>query len=1010
MTRLRRILNSISNHTPSILNLLRGAAIGLVLLLSFSRLRLALGATSDLLLAVAVTTVLAAFIQVLFIKNSSRWLTCVTCFIAACWLFIQPLIINSALQSVRQFTLSSLVDSWFQFGISFVIVLTSLLPVLLATTVLNARSKKQHGLFAAGIALALLGGPIAIGLFSSPIVATWGTALLLVLLGAAEFWPHREQVATHHHQSKQEQTFPIWEGFAFQTSLGFGIALAVAIGQQFMLDHLLSELSLYGGLFVGVALAALIPFRLSNSTKWWSLGSWAALVVLLYSLLTYSALSATVWISSPLWLFLTRSALLISLTLPLGYFLGQSRTLTTSVSTNFLTTTTSCTIGLAVAYWSRISPTACLTILLAVSLSFGIVRFLLQAQWRTPLGHRIGFASCFSVVVAGLLMASNLNPGRTEKVLFTGNTYAAFRGGLDWKLLPWIDDARLVEEHASLSDRWSLWKQRGQQSTSRKNGLVTEIKSDNMTACPLNAAEAMPGLFSLVAHPTAEHVLILGMHATTIHTCEEFPLQTVTVIEGSEFFEEIQTWATARMMDQTNFQFINTRIPLAVQSQHAQKYDVVIAPQTMVAVSDGMSQLTEEFYQGVYSQMNENGLFCQRLTFYDIGPAMVKQLTATVQKVFPQVLIIESVPGELLVLGTSRQESLVNEGLVERLQTPQTRRILSHVGWDWAIPASKGTLDGAASAKWVGNAETALSVARLDSAFHLPIEIARWDTKSAQTRQALAKHGMSLGGYLGEGDEALDIQQRLEDLNLAQNILNNNSDNIWGYRAALKKQLTERPRAKIMQVKHEGLKRKLHPDDQRRKDYLETLGALAKTETPTLEMVNRLIEFMQPFDPLLGPFVCNEAIHQLRRINLPTEQTEYETLLYSIYFSTAADKSVRNVCMATKILCENPGIVDGDADRWDQLNGLMEIFRHRWHLRFADRSKQSSYELIDTERSIEAIKAAMEEMEELASQAGLSDRDWQARQTILEETLIRPLRLHRSQQLRSQKVATVTGQ
>lgn len=1003
MNRLRKLLKSTPATLPYLRDWFAGMAVGTLFILLFSRLRISLGASSELMIAALFTAFLGAMFCAAFIKKPGKSLTALSYWALACWALLQPAVLKLAMDSVGQFTLQQLESSTTQFGVLFVIVLTSSLPFAFTFSVIASESRLKKSLFAGGIAGSLFIVPILLGIAMSPVVVQWIAIAFVVAVGILSFLKKEAAVVDQQLSGQTNRIFPSLEKVVFAVCIGASFAIASFVGRQLMLSNLITEYALLGGLVTGIAIASGISIRMSHSQKWLMLAIWSVCIAMLYPTLTYLALSETVWISNTTLLFTCRSLLLGCLTLPLGIFLAGKQQHEFTLPANLLILLFSFASGFACSISSGLSVSASLICLITISVCASVAWMLMTKEFPRTRIQTVRFATSLGLIVFGCATLGRLDNSRSEKVLFTGNTYVAFRSGIDWSLLPWIDDGRIVAEYSNLNTRWSLWKQRGQQTTVRANGLITEVKTNNITACPLSASEVLPGLFPLVAHPAAEHVLVLGVHGTTLQTCESFPLRSITVIEESDFFPQMKSWVTSNLADASNIEFVNADLQLGVKTRHSHTYDVIIAPQSMAATTEGVAQMTTEFYQAVSSQMTENGIFCQRLAFYDLGPESVRSLAKTLKEVFPQVLVVESVPGEVLLVGAQQSEPLITREFVARLQTPQTRRTLSAIGWDWSIPASRGTLDDEAVQKWTEGANVALSVRNLDSLFQLPSEIARWESKSLQTRQTLAKHGMALGGYLGEGSESLDIQQRLEDLQLAQTILNNSPDDVWAYRAALKKQLTERPRAKIMQVKHEGLKRKLHPDDQRRKDYLQTLGALAKTDSPTLEMVDSLVQYMQPFDPLLGPFVSNESIHQLKRVDGATESAQYFNLLYSIYFSTAADKSVRNVCMATNLLCNHPEIVSEEADRWDQLNGLIEIFRHRWQLRFHDRRHQSNYETIDTERSLASIKLAVKEMEQLASEAGLSESDWNSRKEIIQESLERPLRLHRSQQLRRRK-------
>jgi hypothetical protein len=283
--------------------------------------------------------------------------------------------------------------------------------------------------------------------------------------------------------------------------------------------------------------------------------------------------------------------------------------------------------------------------------------------------------------------------------------------------------------------------------------------------------------------------------------------------------------------------------------------------------------------------------------------------------------------------------------------------------------------------------------------YSLPWEVSRWDSKAEQTRTALGAHGEALRTALGDSELARSVSQRLEDLSLAHQIQRENPDEPWAYRKAIKDRLQDRPRSDIIQVKNEGLKRVLLPEDQRRKDYLVALGKAATQERPSLESIRAVQEFQTPFDPLLSLFVNYESAQLLARSAEHPVHEQLQHRLHTVYFSSFQDESVRNVTESIRLICSHPECLPASERRWDQLNSLMQVLAQRWQVRF-NSPRISKFEPLDTERSVEAANAAVAELESLSRQVGLTRNQWELRKATLEQSLLRPLRQHRSAQLR----------
>lgn len=597
-----------------------------------------------------------------------------------------------------------------------------------------------------------------------------------------------------------------------------------------------------------------------------------------------------------------------------------------------------------------------------------------------------------AVALLGMFFINAEATRDSEKIMFSTPTFLSLRRGVQRQELAWLDDGRELESRETVRGRLSLWRHRGNQVVIRANGLPLDFVTTDLMTCPRAASEVAPSLLPLVLHPQADHVLVLGGHPSTVQTCSTFPLQTVTVWEQDDTVLRVMDKVLLDLDNESTISTKQINPRLALKAQAGQQYDVIVSPHVSLLTADGTSLLTKDFYRSVQKHLSPKGIFSQRVPYYDLGPKVLRQIMTAMEDAFPNVLALESVSGELVFMGSLQETSFVDEDVVDRLQLPQARFVMSTIGWDWSIPMSRGALGSEEIQKFLGEPSKSNS---LQLACALPVEIMRWGNKSTATREALSEHGQSLGAMLGEIPEAQDISQRIQDIQLAQNVLIEHPDQFWAYRGVLKKQLKERPRTAIVQV--DGLKHGLHPEDQRRKDYLVALGAAATRAVPTEDDIQEVTKFTNPteFDPLVNHFVHHEVALLLERVEDADRKTELLHRLHAIYYAPPQDRSVAIICRAMNLLCEQ----ESDAHAFDQLNGLMRVMQLRWATRFQDPIKEKKYEPLDTEHSIEAVRDSLEKMDDCYSDAGLTADEWSLRRGFLERELLRPLKRHRSAQL-----------
>jgi hypothetical protein len=199
-------------------------------------------------------------------------------------------------------------------------------------------------------------------------------------------------------------------------------------------------------------------------------------------------------------------------------------------------------------------------------------------------------------------------------------------------------------------------------------------------------------------------------------------------------------------------------------------------------------------------------------------------------------------------------------------------------------------------------------------------------------------------------------------------------------------------------VSGEFPKQAQHPDDKRRLDYFATLGDAVQERPPRVEAIRRLGDFAQPYDPLVSYFLHQEAAELYARAADRDPAAELHHRLHAVYFASGNDRSVRNVTAALTLLVEYPEAVPDSTERFDHLNALLQVLKQRWEARGAVSPDSSRVVLNDIEKSITAIETSLTAMDTLAA-AGVSPTAWQARRTLLDRDLVRPLRTYRTRLL-----------
>lgn len=639
-----------------------------------------------------------------------------------------------------------------------------------------------------------------------------------------------------------------------------------------------------------------------------------------------------------------------------------------------------------------------------------------------------GLSFCALIGLSVPLWSGHHHPSQTAKLLFSTPTFVAHRAGWESRLLPMLDDARVISTSEGTRGPLTLWRSHGLQLHLRENGIPLAVISADVQSYPQFAPEVLQAVFPLVLAQNPGRVLLLGAAGgVPLSTCLQFPVQKVVCAESDIRLVEVIRGPIAQETGEDPFadervQLISVPPAVAVMSNR-DEFDVILSSSPSAAVLAGGACFTADHYQQTSRCLAAGGIFCQRLECVDFGPGPLRMILQSMRQAFREVLAIETSAGELLLLGTNTADVFIPGDLPVRLEAPHIRRVLETCGLDWSALLNYPAYDNSAIGEICAEGHAwSNSHGNGILAFTAPLEVMRWGAKlqevqkiltaarstpapflDEKTISKLAEDGSRLSrksrmlDWLGEDRVSPELLRRLSEVVTQHKLVSENPEtHWWEYRKALRQQLQDHPRSKVQQVSHSVGEVQLHVEDEHRKQYFVTLGAAAKQPSPSAEHINAVLEFLQPYDPLLSYFARQE-IADLHARGHVDPATELALRLHVIYFAPVADGSTRNVATAIELLVKEPGAIPDAAHRFDILNGLVQTLRSRWELRQTYSVKSPRRQLSDIDRSIVAIEKAIESMAPLHAVAQLSDSDWESRQQVIDRMLLRPLRAYRGQ-------------
>ena len=636
---------------------------------------------------------------------------------------------------------------------------------------------------------------------------------------------------------------------------------------------------------------------------------------------------------------------------------------------------------------------------------------LLAAAGRWVTKHRVPqrrFAQLAVISAVCLAMAvpwfgRRYDPVRAARLLFSTNVFMAKRMGIESELLFGLDEARTLAVVEGTTGTYTLLKYRGSQLQLRENGIPKGIVSTNPGICPHYSAEVMQAIVPLTLHERPRKVLLLGLTGgVPLTTCLAFPVEELTCVEADSGLIGLMkrtVWPASGFdpLDDERLSLVPLEPVLAVACR-GEKYNVIISSPDSAALLKTAGAYTVEFYQHAASRLTADGIFCQRFRQIDYGPRPLRIAVRSLQTAFREVAAIETAPGEMLLLATNAREGLARRGLLDRVQAPQVRATLAQVGWDWSVLLNLAAYNPQQLREFVqADRVSPNTVGNGLFTFGLPQEVMRWGVKWKEFHQAIDPYaGRMLTWSHVDGNDP-DVLQRLGEVVGQRRLMAANPDQYWDYRKVVRKQLTDRPRATIVQVSGQFPARRTHPIDKRRLAYFKALGRAVSQQPIRSEAIAAVERFERPYDPLISYFLHQEVAELYARAEDRDTGRELAHRLHAIYYADVRDRSVRDVAAAMRLILEHPESLPDPADRWDQLNALVERLRARWEARGRRKPIDAQIAMNDIDVSIAAVEAAFVEMDALREPLNLDPIAWRNRKMFVERFLIRPLRTYRSQ-------------
>jgi spermidine synthase len=202
--------------------------------------------------------------------------------------------------------------------------------------------------------------------------------------------------------------------------------------------------------------------------------------------------------------------------------------------------------------------------------------------------------------------------------------------------------------------------------------LKVNGKTDASVGIQDMAHQVLLGLLPVSLHPNPEKVALVGLGsgvttATLVATDSVKDVQCSelepAIVEVQEYFAPF----TEHVLD-------NPKLTMTVTDGRTfilgspQKYDLIISQPSNPWIAGIGNLYTEDFYRACVDQLEEGGVMCQWFQLYSVSEYDVSLVLATFYKVFPEGMVFQTGPGDVLLVGAQKPVQLEMSRLEELWQ------------------------------------------------------------------------------------------------------------------------------------------------------------------------------------------------------------------------------------------------------------------------------------------------------------------------------------------------------
>lgn len=294
--------------------------------------------------------------------------------------------------------------------------------------------------------------------------------------------------------------------------------------------------------------------------------------------------------------------------------------------------------------------------------------------------------------------------------------------------------------------------------------FLTNGKSDG-SAVGDAGTQVMLGITGAILHPHPQNACVVGLGTgTTAGWLADVPgMKRVDVLELEEEIRKVAVFFDPVSRNAMKHPRVNNITGDAREFllTKGENYDLIVSEPSNPCRAGVANLYTREFYTNASQRLSKGGIFCQWLQGYEVEPATISTVIATLKQVFPKVEVWATQSVDMLLVCSNEDLPWSLDSIRQRIKIDPMAEALRRF---WTTDTAEGFLAAClANSDYCSAIAAATNSVNTDDMNRLEFSFARSVAKSVNCSYDLALASTRAGCYLPKVDALVDTRLYLAE-------------------------------------------------------------------------------------------------------------------------------------------------------------------------------------------------------------------------------------------------------